>query len=121
LGALTLALVAFAFHFRWAARRRLGEYGGLFAHGLPLGQVSRSLAVEQHAITASSLLTGALLGGALAFAVLPLTGPPSMTVELAAVGSGFLAVLGAGTLEVGSVVRRLPTWGVNPLSDQWQR
>jgi hypothetical protein len=118
--ALALALAAFAVHFRWAARRRLGEYGGLFAHGLRTAEVARSLAAEQRPVTGSSLLAGGLLGAALALAVLP---PPqwSQTVlVLAALGVGvFLSGLVVGALAVGSVVRRLPA-RVNPLPDRWQ-
>jgi len=119
LGALTLALAAFAFHLRWAARRRLGEYGGLFAHGLPTAQVSRSLAAEQAAITASSLIVGGLLGAALTTVVLPL--PAATTAELAAAGAvTYVLALLLGTLVVGTVVRRVPAW-VNPMSDPWLR
>jgi hypothetical protein len=120
LAALTLALAAFAFHFRWAARRRLTEYGGLFAHGLATAQVGRSLAAEQSAIAGSSLLAGAVLGAALALAVLPLPTASQMTLEVAALGAGaFMFSLLVGTLAVGSVARRLPA-RVNPLPDQWQ-
>jgi hypothetical protein len=121
LGALVLALAAFAFHFRWAARRRLGEYGGLFAHGLPTRQVSRSLAAEQRAVTWSSLLVGGALGVAVALAPLATTGTSRASSEAVALGAGaFLAGLLVCTLVVGSLVRRLPA-RVNPLPDPWQQ
>jgi hypothetical protein len=121
LGALVLALAAFAFHFRWAASRRLAEYGGLFAHGLATTQVARSLAAEQGAVTSSSLLAGGLIGIVLALAVLPLPGAPRTAAEEVALGAcAFLAALLAATLVVGAVVRRMPA-RVNPLSDDWRR
>jgi hypothetical protein len=119
LGTLALALVAFAFHFRWAARRRLGEYGGLFAHGLPAPQVSRSLATEQRAVTWSSVLGGGIVGAAVALATLPTAGTSSTTFEAAALAAGaFLAGFLACTVVVGSLVRRMPA-RVNPLPDPW--
>jgi hypothetical protein len=121
LGALILALAAFAFHFRWAASLRLAEYGGLFAHGLATSQVARSLAAEQGAVTSSSLLAGCFLGVVLALAVLPLPDAPRATAEQVALGaSAFLAALLATTFLVGSIVRRMPP-RVNPLSDEWRR
>jgi hypothetical protein len=121
LGALILALAAFAFHFRWAASLRLAEYGGMFAHGLATSQVARSLAAEQGAVTSSSLLAGCFLGIVLALAVLPLPDAPRATAEQVALGaSAFLAALLATTFVVGSIVRRMPP-RVNPLSDEWRR
>jgi hypothetical protein len=121
MGALILALSAFAFHFRWALRRRLVEYGGLFAHGLPSSQVSASLAAEQRAVTWSSLLVGGLLGVGLAVTNLPPPGGSPSNLAAIALGAGaFLAALLVGTLLIGAVVRRLPN-RVKPVPDPWLR
>jgi hypothetical protein len=114
LGTLLLALTALAFHFRWVVQRRLSDYGGLFAHGLPVGDVARSLAAEQAATVGSGLVLGGLLGVALVLTALP----AATTVVAAAVGAvSYLLLLGAGLLGVASLSRRLPAW-VNPLSVQ---
>jgi len=70
-GGLLLAAAVHRVHFQSAERRRRREYGGLLAHGLPPGQVGRSLAVEQAVVAGTSLLAGCLLGVVLALAVLP--------------------------------------------------
>jgi hypothetical protein len=112
LGTLLLALTALAFHFRWVVQRRLSDYGGLFAHGLPLGDVARSLAAEQAATVGPGLALGGLLG-ALALTALP---APTTAAGAGAVGAvSYLLLLGAGMLGVGSLSRRLPAW-VTPLS-----
>lgn len=112
---LGLALAAQGLHFRSTARRRLREYGGLFAHGLPPRQLARSLAAEQVATARASLLIGTLLGLALGLVALPLPGStdrlaPFAVAAVAAAGACLLA----GSLTVGSVSRRLPA-RINPL------
>jgi len=103
IGGLVVALAGFGLHFRGAARRRVGEYGGLFAHGLPPAIVSRSLAAEQAATAGSALVGGCVLGAALALAVLPM--PPA-----AAVLAGLAAVVGLGlcAAAIASISRRVP-------------
>jgi hypothetical protein len=102
-GGMLLALAGFGLHFRFTTRRRLLEYGGLLAHGLPPAQLVRSLAAEQAAIGLSSLLTGAILGAVMGLAVLPMPPPMGALAGLATV----VALLPAALL-VGSLARRLP-------------
>ena len=108
-GALVLTLAAFASHFRWATHRRRGEYGGLFAHGLPPPRVSESLAAEQRAVTWSSLLAGGLLGTALAWFTPSAAGArPASFWGAAAAACACLAGLLVWTIGVGALARRLP-------------
>jgi hypothetical protein len=111
-GGLLLALAAFGVHFRSTARRRLREYGGLFAHGLAPDHVASSLAAEQAVTAGAGVLAGCVLGVAMALAVLPLPSPA---------GAG-AAVMAAATVVLGSaaialVSRRVPT-RVDPLQLQ---
>jgi hypothetical protein len=108
-GGLLLALAGLWLHFRWAARRRLGEYGGLFAHGLDPGLVGRSLAAEQVATAGAGLLAGCVLGAGLALTVLPLPPAPGILAGLAAA-----AVLALVALPVASLSRR-PAGPADPL------
>ena len=102
-GGLLLALGMHALHFRTAARRRLREYGGLFAHGLPLDQVARSLAGEQAVTAGTSLATGAALGVALALSVLP-----TPTARAGAAALAAMVALAAGVALVGRLAGRPP-------------
>ena len=113
---LGLGMAAQGLHFRSTARRRLREYGGLFAHGLPPAQLARSLAAEQVATARASLLIGSLLGLALALVALPLPGPSPRLgpFAIAAVAAAGVCLL-AGSLTVSSVSRRLPA-RINPLA-----
>jgi hypothetical protein len=112
-GTLLLALTALSFHYRWVVQRRLSDYGGLLAHGLPVGDVGRSLAAEQGATVGSGLVLGGLLGVALVLTALP---APTTAAGAGAVAAlSYLLLLGAGMLGVASLSRRLPAW-VNPLS-----
>ena len=120
LGALVLAEMAFALHFRWTRGRRLVEYSGLFAHGLPGSQVARSLAVEQHAVTWSSLLPGGLLGVLVAAATQPGPGATATSLLAALAAGALVAGFAACTLVVGAIARRVPARG-NPLPDPWLR
>src|SRR2546430_12951901 len=83
-GGLLLGLAGFGLHFRSAARRRLREYGGLFAHGLPPAQVARSVGAEQGATAGVAVIAGCALGVALALAVLPVPPPAAALAGLAA-------------------------------------
>jgi hypothetical protein len=107
--AVALALAAFGLHFRSIVRRRFDEYGGLFAHGLTMTQVIRSVAAEQLATVVCGLVVGTILGLALAFAALPLVGAPtsSVTAAGATVGVCLMAILVA-VLTVGAAARRTP-------------
>jgi hypothetical protein len=69
-GGLLLALTVYRLHFASTTRLRRREYAGLFAHGLPPGQVGRSLAFEQAVTAGTSVVAGCVLGAALALAVL---------------------------------------------------
>jgi hypothetical protein len=102
-GGLLLALAAFGLHFNCAAQRRLREYGGLFAHGLPPAQVSRSLGAEQAATAGAGLVGGGILGAALALALLP---TPPAAGALAALTAA--AALTGGAALIASLSRRLP-------------
>jgi hypothetical protein len=102
-GGLLLALTVFGLHFRATARRRLREYGGLFAHGLPPAQMAASLAAEQTATAGAGLLGGCVLGTALALAVLPMPPPAGAVAGLAAAAT---VVLGA--IAIAALSRRLP-------------
>src|SRR5207249_3424985 len=95
--------------FRSAARRRLREYGGLFAHGLPPAQVTRSLGAEQAATAGVAVVAGSALGVALALAVLPVPSPAGALAGLATAGALALAAA-----LVAAVARRTPE-RVDPL------
>jgi hypothetical protein len=112
-GGLALALAAFGLHFRSTARRRLRDYGGLFAHGLPPDQVTSSLASEQAATAGAGVVAGCALGVAMALAVLPL--PPPAGAVAAAVTAAAAVVLGAAL--IAFVSRRVPA-RVDPLQLQ---
>jgi hypothetical protein len=108
-GTAILVLGGFGLHFLAAAGRRLREYAGLFAHGLPAAQAARSLRAEQLVTARSSLLLGGLLGLALALVALPLPAPTVRGTELGTLS--VLAVAGlllAAELAVGRLVRDLP-------------
>jgi hypothetical protein len=115
-GGLALALAAYGLHFRSTTRRRLAEYGGLFAHGLPTEQLARSLAAEQLATARASLIVGTLLGLAMTLVVLPVPGltPQFLVLALGAMAFAGICLL-VGSMAVGSVARRLPT-RIDPLS-----
>jgi hypothetical protein len=113
-GGMLLALTAAGLHFRSMARRRLVEYAGLIAHGLPPAHVARSVAAEQAAMGGLSLLTGTVLGAVMALAVLPVPPPAGILTSLAA-----LACLVVAGLIVGWLSRRLPAqagapWSLRP-------
>jgi hypothetical protein len=120
-GLLALVLTGFWFHFRSVTQRRLQEYGGLFAHGLPVVQVSRSLRAEQAAVAGAGIVAGLVLGLVLTVANLPLPAPTPLNAALAAVGVAVFAVSMLGvTAVVGSFARRLPA-RVNPFQQQRQQ
>ncbi|HXM56091.1 MAG TPA: hypothetical protein VOB72_11930 [Candidatus Dormibacteraeota bacterium] len=113
-GGLLLGLAGFGLHFRSTARRRLHEYGGLFAHGLPPAQVTRSLGTEQAVTAGLAVVVGSALGIALALAVLPMPPPAGALAGLAAAGA-----LGVGAALVAALSRRVPE-RVDPLRLQRQ-
>jgi len=108
-GGLLLALAGLGLHFRTAIRRRMLEYAGLFAHGLPPAEASRSLRGEQMATAGAGLITGCVLGVALAIAVLPAPAPLGVPAALAAAGALAVAVVVTAAL-----ARRVPA-DVDPL------
>ena len=69
--ALTLASIAFAFHFLIRARNRLSEYAVLEANGMSPLQVRRSLVVEELLVAGFCLVCGVVLGALAAFVLLP--------------------------------------------------
>jgi hypothetical protein len=69
--ALTLALIAFAFHFLILARNRLSEYAVLQANGMSPLQVRRSLVIEELLVAGFCLVCGVVLGALAAFVLLP--------------------------------------------------
>lgn len=108
-GGLLLALGSFGLHFRSVARRRLREYGGLFAHGLPPALVVRSLGAEQAATAVAGLAGGCVLGAALALTVLPVPAAEGALAALAAAAASAACAAAAASL-----TRRLPV-RVDPL------
>jgi hypothetical protein len=96
LGALLIALFAFAIHFRAVAGERAEEYAALLVSGLPRRALRRSLAVEQRAVLWHGLGFGAASGVALALAVLPWQ-PLAAAVAAGAAGGAavLLAFMGA--------------------------
>jgi hypothetical protein len=119
--ALALALAAFGLHFRSTARRRLHEYGGLLAHGLPVAQVTKSVSIEQAAATISAVFLGSLLGLALAVAGLPVGELTRGTLQLAGISLFCaLACLLLCLLVVASAARRVPAH-LNPFNAEQRR
>jgi hypothetical protein len=90
LGALLIALFAFALHFRAVAGERAEEYAVLLVGGLPRRALRRSLAGEQRAVLWHGLGFGTVCGVALALAVLPWR---LLMATLVTAGVGGVAVL----------------------------
>jgi hypothetical protein len=95
--ALVVAVLAFALHFRAAARARAEEYAALLLSGLPGRTLRKSLAMEERAVAWHGLLFGCLLGAALALALLPPwelgAAPLRSAIVLGALLLGFVTAL----------------------------
>jgi hypothetical protein len=110
--ALAVVVIGFALHFLAAARTRATQFAIMRANGVPEQLIRGSLAAEQVVVLVSGLVAGAVIGLALAWAVVPVfhlgTLPEDLTpptplhldaITLAAVvlGTGVLALV-AGRL-----------------------
>jgi hypothetical protein len=110
--ALAVVVIGFALHFLAAARTRATQFAIMRANGVPEQLIRGSLAAEQVVVLVSGLVAGAVIGLALAWAVVPVfhlgTLPEDLTpptplhldaITLAAVvlGTGVLALF-AGRL-----------------------
>ncbi|HEY7927383.1 MAG TPA: FtsX-like permease family protein [Candidatus Dormibacteraeota bacterium] len=113
--ALGVVVIGFALHFLAAARTRSTQFAIMRANGVPERAIRGSMVAEQAVVLVSGLVGGAVIGLALAWAVVPLfhlgtlpedLTPPALlhldplTLALVVVGTGALA------LAVGSLVAR---------------
>ncbi|MEO8899543.1 MAG: ABC transporter permease [Candidatus Dormibacter sp.] len=113
--ALAVVVIGFALHFLAAARSRTTQFAIMRANGVPEQLIRGSLAAEQVVVLVSGLVAGAVIGLALAWAVVPVfhlgTLPedliPATPLHLDAVTLATV-VLGTGalTLVVGRLVAR---------------
>jgi hypothetical protein len=110
--AMALMMVSVVVHFFVTVEGRVGEYAILQANGLGRGTILRGLAVEETHLVAFGVVVGALIGLALAWALIPalqlgsdltsLVPPTLLKVDPVAAGGAIaavaLAALGAGRL-----------------------
>lgn len=110
--ALAVVVIGFALHFLAAARTRSAQYAIMRANGVSEHVIRVSIVAEQVVVLVTGLVAGAVIGLALAWAVVPLfhlgtlpedLTPPTLfrldptTLALVVFGTGALA-LGAGSL-----------------------
>lgn len=127
--ALAMVVIGFGLHFLAAARSRVGESAIMQANGLPWSVVDRALFVEQTVVLGYGVVTGAALGAAMAWSILPvlqtsvvpeeLIPPTIVTFDprtlliaaaallLAAGAVGWLAVRWAGRFRLAEELRAL--------------
>ncbi|MBJ7614134.1 MAG: hypothetical protein JF924_17630 [Candidatus Dormibacteraeota bacterium] len=107
LGALLIALFAFALHFRAVAGERAAEYAALLVSGLPGRALRRSLVIEQRAVLWHGLGFGIAWGVALALALLPSDPLGAVFVAAAARGAAILLAFTGAMVVAGWATR---TW-----------